>query len=146
MPKKILVIDDIESVRREIRSYINPPVSAQSMVLQIISKNSGETQPPRHLVDEAAQGGDGVNRARQALAQGEGYDLIIVDLAMPPGIDGIETIRQIRAFDASTQIIICTGNGFIPKDEICQANRGDMPLVFYKPEISGIKDVIAKLN
>lgn len=145
MPKKILVIDDIESVRKEIRNYINPPVSAQSMVLQIINKNKGEATPLRHHVDEAAQGDEGVEKARHALSQGKGYDLIIIDLAMPPGIDGVETIRHIRGFDDAAQIVICTGNGFIPQNDICEANRGDMPMVFYKPEISGIKDVIAKL-
>lgn len=143
--KRILVIDDIESVRKEIKSYINPPVSAQAMVLQLINKKADGAQAPRHLIDEACQGEEGVDKAKSAFDLGSGYDLIVVDLTMPPGINGVETIRRIRQFDMRSQIIVCTGNGNIPEDDIVNANGGVKPMVFFKPEISGLKEEVAKL-
>lgn len=47
-----------------------------------------------------------------ALVESEGFDLIILDLAMP-GIDGFETLKRIKAKQPDVQIIMLTGQGSI---------------------------------
>lgn len=42
------------------------------------------------------------------------YDAIVLDLAMP-GMDGIETMRQLLKIDDTLQIIILTGRGSVQK-------------------------------
>ncbi len=42
----------------------------------------------------------------------EGFDLIILDLAMP-GIDGLETLKRIKAKQPDAEIIMLTGQGSI---------------------------------
>lgn len=139
--KKILIIDDIDSVRRDIRNYINPPASAQDAVAQLIQKGA-LARRDRHQVDEAGQGQEGVNKVKDALDAGSPYDIAVVDMMMPPGINGVETIRRIRKFDKDIVIIICTGNGVVPDLDIIEANDGIAPPVFFKPEIAGIANVI----
>lgn len=51
----------------------------------------------------AASGAEGINLNAQ-----EDPDLIILDLRLP-GLDGIETLRQIRQADATVRVIILTG-------------------------------------
>lgn len=145
MPKNILIIDDIDTARREIRNYINPSASAQDMVAQLIDKGA-MARRQRHHIDEACQGEEGVQRARAAFDAGTPYDIIVVDMIMPPGIDGCETIRRIRTFDTNVFIIICTGFGMVADDKVIEANLGQPPLTFYKPEISGLTQVIGRLT
>ena len=58
-------------------------------------------------VDTATSGEDAVTKA-----EGEGFDLIILDLSMP-GIDGLETLKRIKAKQPEAEIIMLTGQGSI---------------------------------
>lgn len=53
-------------------------------------------------------------RGEEAVArvEGEGFDLIILDLAMP-GMDGLETLKRIKEKQPDAEIIILTGQGSI---------------------------------
>ena len=72
----------------------------------------GEQQPkverPTFDVDSAMQGRDGVERARQALAEGRPYSVAFVDMRMPPGWDGLETIEHLWAIDPEMQVVVCS--------------------------------------
>lgn len=46
-------------------------------------------------MESAYQGVEGVQLLRQALKKGEPYAVAFVDMQMPPGIDGIETITKL---------------------------------------------------
>jgi DNA-binding NtrC family response regulator len=56
-----------------------------------------------HLVEAVPSGDAAVQRARD-----EAFDLYILDLKMPPGIDGIEAMRLIRALRPDPAVIIIT--------------------------------------
>jgi len=58
-------------------------------------------------VDTAASG----EEALQAAAS-RSFDAILLDLAMP-GMDGIETLKRLRAADPDLQIILLTGNATV---------------------------------
>lgn len=58
-------------------------------------------------VSTATSGEDAV-----ANADKEGFDLIVLDLAMP-GIDGLETLKRIKAKQPDAEIIMLTGQGSI---------------------------------
>lgn len=81
MDKKILVIDDDPSVRGAFR---------------LILDEAG------YAVREAENGLQGIE-----MAKAERPDLIFLDLKMP-GIDGVETLRRLKAMDASLSIYIVT--------------------------------------
>ncbi|NLX19847.1 MAG: response regulator [Desulfobulbus sp.] len=55
-----------------------------------------------------------VTSGEQAIieAKEQEYDAIVVDLAMP-GIDGLETLRRIKADNPNAEIIMLTGHGSI---------------------------------
>lgn len=135
MSKKILIIDDIEAVRRDIRNYLCPPVSAEDMFAHLMSGQIVATEPV-YVIHEAEQGEEGVAWARQARNAGEPFDVIIVDMMMPPGIDGAETIRRIREFDSLVHIVVCTAfNEFTPT-QLTAVNGGVPPGFICKPIVS----------
>ena len=58
-------------------------------------------------------------------AQQQEYDAIIVDLSMP-GIDGLETLRRIKANNPNAEIIMLTGHGSVASGvEAMKLGAGD---------------------
>jgi len=41
------------------------------------------------------------------------FDVVILDIKMPGGIDGIETLREIKKLQPLTEVILLTGHGSI---------------------------------
>ncbi|MDE2138756.1 MAG: EAL domain-containing protein, partial [Gammaproteobacteria bacterium] len=72
----------------------------------------GEQRPtferPTFDVDSAMQGRDGVELAREALAEGRPYSVAFVDMRMPPGWDGLETIEHLWGIDPDIQVVVCS--------------------------------------
>ena len=130
--KRVLIIDDVSGVRKVLRAHLCPPVSPQVLMQQLISKGTLDVSP-RYLVDEADQGVRGVEMVREAQGFGYAFDVIFLDMLMPPGIDGIETMRRIRALDDQVHIIVCTALNAANNAELKEANGGTEPLLVRKP-------------
>ena len=60
-------------------------------------------------VDTADSGEKAIDLAKQKY-----YDAIIMDLAMP-GMDGIETLKQVLSDNPDQQVILLTGHATVPK-------------------------------
>ncbi len=54
------------------------------------------------------RGQEGLQKVRTAAAKNAPYAVAFVDVRMPPGWDGIETITRIWAEFPDLQIVICT--------------------------------------
>lgn len=130
--KKILLIDDIQSVRETLRSYLCPPASAADLMTQLIQSGTLDLSP-KFQIDEAGQGEEGVEKARKAFESGHPYDIAIIDMLMPPGIDGKETIRRIREFDTGLHIVVCTALSEASAEDLAPLNGGLSPTMIYKP-------------
>jgi len=118
-PIRVLIVDDEQPVRESYRKILmNPVVSAdrsdrlkmRAQVFQEAATAHAIATPPAtgfDLVDcdgaEAA-----VAAVRAALAQGQPFAVIFLDMRMPPGPDGLWAAEQIRALDALVEIVICT--------------------------------------
>ncbi|MEQ1618408.1 MAG: EAL domain-containing protein [Terricaulis sp.] len=55
------------------------------------------------------QGEDAVTAVEHALTSGMPFQVIFLDMRMPPGIDGKETARRIRVADPDVHIVVVTG-------------------------------------
>ena len=130
--KKILIVDDMQSVRTALRQYLCPPVGADVMLRQLLEKGTMDPTPAFDI-SEANQGELGVQMAREALESGRPYDIIFMDMMMPPGIAGDAAIRKIREFDIDVGIIVCTALTASTVQELTSANGGTTPIVISKP-------------
>lgn len=68
-----------------------------------------------------------VTSGEQAVAEAkqQDYDAIIVDLSMP-GIDGLETLKRIKADNPNAEIIMLTGHGSVQSGvEAMKLGAGD---------------------
>jgi len=85
-PIRVALVDDHRIVRRGLRSFL-------------------EAFPDISIVGESSSG-------EAVLEQVEGWlpDVIIMDLLMPGGMDGIETTRRVRSITPHTQIVVLTAH------------------------------------
>ena len=67
------------------------------------------------------QGLDGVRAVEQSISDGEPFSVAFIDMRMPPGIDGLETAKRIRAIDPHINIVIVTGYSDYHPHEIAQS-------------------------
>ena len=90
-PIRLALVDDHHVVRRGLRSYL----SAFDDIT---------------IVGEAATG-------EEILERIEGWlpDVVLMDMLMPGGIDGVETTRRVRAIAPNTQVVVLTAYGDEPR-------------------------------
>jgi PAS domain S-box-containing protein len=112
---RILVIDDTPSIHDDFRKILTPSTAendGRERVHSLASAIFGHTDPVpapvRFTVDSAMQGEEGLALVIDALAQNQPYAVAFVDMRIPPGWDGLETIRHLWATDPRLQIVICT--------------------------------------
>lgn len=107
---RILVIDDNPAIHQDYRKILI--ADGKALTSEAEAGLFGEQQPdtarPRFDMDSAMQGRDGVELARAALAEGRPYSVAFVDMRMPPGWDGLETVEQLWKIDPDVQVVICS--------------------------------------
>jgi CheY-like chemotaxis protein len=63
----------------------------------------------RFQVVACSQGYDAISLAAEAAREGRPFDVVILDVRMPPGIDGVEAGTRIRQLDPDVEIVFVTG-------------------------------------
>src|SRR5690606_32082969 len=76
------------------------------------------TSAPQFSVVACSQGRDAIDLAAAAAEEGRPFDVVILDVRMPPGIDGVEAGQQIRKLDPHVEIVFVTGYSDIARDEL----------------------------
>jgi two-component system, sensor histidine kinase and response regulator len=89
--------------------------------------------PAGFTMQSAYQGAESVELLRRALEKAEPYAVAFVDMQMPPGIDGIETITKLWELDADLQVVICTGHSDCRWNELTSLGNSDRLLILKKP-------------
>ncbi|VEB38731.1 regulatory protein (GGDEF and EAL domains) [Legionella sainthelensi] len=136
---KIIIIDDNSAIHRDFKKILTfeQPNSRLDQLNEILFDDNfkkPQTKFPTFRIDIASQGKEGVERIEEALAQGTPYALAFVDIRMPPGWDGIETIKHIWALDKDIQIVICTAySDYSWEETIEKLGMTDSLLILKKP-------------
>jgi signal transduction histidine kinase len=110
--RRILLIDDNPAIHEDFRKILAPDDSSASAIDDEAETLFGSSKPvsPGFVfkLDSALQGQEALAKVEQALASGEPHAMAFVDMRMPPGWDGLETIRRIWQVHASLEMVICT--------------------------------------
>jgi diguanylate cyclase (GGDEF)-like protein/PAS domain S-box-containing protein len=62
----------------------------------------------RFDMDSAFQGQEALEKLRTALGENRPYALAFIDMRMPPGWDGVETVEHLWRVDPRLQVVFCT--------------------------------------
>lgn len=83
-PITVLIVDDHKVVRKGVRAFL-------------------ETQSNLSVVGEASSGEEAVRLAEEYVP-----DVILMDLVMPGGVDGVEATRRVKQISPRTQVVVLT--------------------------------------
>jgi two-component system, NtrC family, sensor kinase len=112
MDPRVLVIDDNEAIHEDVRKILHFGQTGVTELSALEADLFDETPTTpswvQFQIDSAYQGQEGFELVKAALAEGRPYAVAFVDVRMPPGWDGIETIGHIWRADPDIQIVICT--------------------------------------
>lgn len=135
--RRILIIDDNANIHEDFRKILAPPQEADTLS-QARAALFGEvpTLPPqvRYELEFASQGREGFGLIQSAHRRGNPYAVAFVDMRMPPGWDGLETIEHIWYTDPDVQIVICSAYSDHPWDDVSRRiGNTDKLLILMKP-------------
>lgn len=134
---RLLVIDDNRAIHEDFRKILipNPALSAlESMEADLFGENIEIKERQCFTIDSAFQGKEGLELVRTAMNKSLPYALAFVDMRMPPGWDGIETIQHIWEEDPELQVVICSAYSDHSWSEIShRLGNSDRLLILKKP-------------
>ena len=85
-------------------------------------------------LDSAFQGEEGFDRVKQSLEEGRPYAMAFIDIRMPPGWDGVQTVRKIWEVDPEILIVICSAySDYSWEEMVSELGRNDRFLILKKP-------------
>lgn len=135
---KILVIDDNEEIHKDFEKILgNSRVAADLRSVEHELFGSAPVVPSAERRDcrivLASQGKDGFELFRNQY-QSDPFDVVFVDMRMPPGWDGLRTIKEIWAICPEQFIVLCSAYSDYSFDSL-RRELGDRPnfLILAKP-------------
>jgi CheY-like chemotaxis protein len=142
---RVLIADDDEHVLEAYREAFSEGESTQQM--RTLDELSAELfEPMEYEQDEAhfdvvacSQGDDAISLAKKAAEGGAPFDVVILDVRMPPGIDGVEAGSQIRELDPNVEIVFVTGYSDVPLEELQRRVPPPMKLHYFSKPLSFTK-------
>lgn len=145
IPLHIMIIDDNSSIHMDFIKVLtssNTRTQLDYFEQKLFDKpllNESENSDtdsflPKFIFNTASQGNEAIKKIKQDLEQGIHYALAFVDIRMPPGWDGITTIKQMWKVDPDIQIVICTAySDFSWGETVKELGMGDNYLILKKP-------------
>lgn len=142
---RILIADDDESILdcyrqafgdQEQTDYMK---ALDSLEAELFESSESASASPRFSVTACNQGRDAIDLAARAASEGRPFDVVILDVRMPPGIDGVEAGTQIRKLDPEVQIVFVTGYSDIPRDELERRVPPPVKLHYFNKPLSFIR-------
>ena len=136
--RRILIIDDNESIHEDFRKVLGgSPLDGHDELDVLESELLGvevDATLPAFDLECAHQGEEGVRLVAAALREGRPYAMAFVDMRMPPGWDGLQTIEELWKVDPNLQVVICSAHSDYQWTEVtARLNHSDKLLVLRKP-------------
>jgi PAS domain S-box-containing protein len=109
---RILVVDDNPAIHEDFRKILCASEETSRAYEEAEAAFFGDTLSAPAVscfdLDSAYQGEEAFEMVKRTDVEGNPYAVAFVDVRMPPGWDGIETIAQVWKVDPHIQIVICT--------------------------------------
>jgi CheY-like chemotaxis protein len=134
---RILVIDDNRATHDDYRKILtrfpDVPDSGKDEAA-LFGDTAAKFQSPIFEISSAYQGLEGLDLIEKSLREKRPYALAFVDVRMPPGWDGIETISKIWEMFSELEVVICTAySDYSWEEMVKKLGRSDRMIVLKKP-------------
>ncbi|MGF1626788.1 MAG: ATP-binding protein [Alphaproteobacteria bacterium] len=142
--RRLLVADDEEAILAAYRRIFQASQSgttadsAASLEAELFGKAPAKAEASIELVT-CRQGDEAIEAVRRGLAEGRPIPVAYLDVRMPPGPNGIETARAIRALDPNIHIAIITGYSDMAPERIAELVQPADRLFYFEKPFRGIE-------
>jgi C4-dicarboxylate-specific signal transduction histidine kinase len=135
---RILIVDDNAAIHDDFRKVLtSEQVTERALrdtAARIFQRPASTRDDVRFDLTCTRRGQDGLELLRSSMKGAEPFALAFVDVRMPDGWNGIETIQRFWRIDPSLQVVICTAYSDFSWREIRERlGRSDRLLILKKP-------------
>lgn len=138
---RILLVDDNQAIHQDFVKILGTGTgsadSAMSDARAGFFGDAEESTPddsPSFELQSAYQGEEAYELVKQAIAEERPYAMAFVDVRMPPGWDGVQTIKKLWEVDPQLQVVICTAFADYSWDDMKdELGTSDRLLILKKP-------------
>ena len=136
--RRILIVDDTHSIHQDFAKIllVENNSTLEDMEAMLFGQGLNPTNPHSidFQLDSAFQGAQALEKVKQALKEQRPYALAFVDVRMPPGWDGIQTIEYLWQVDPDLQVVICTAySDYSWQETFARLGNNDKLLILKKP-------------
>lgn len=134
--RRILIVDDTASIHQDFRKILCADANGEPSLENLEETLFGTAPKVRQAfkLDSAYQGEEALELVNRALAANAPYALVFIDMRMPPGWDGLQTIEQLWNVDPNLQIALCTAYSDYSFEAIeARLKYNDQLLILKKP-------------
>ena len=135
--RRILIIDDDTRIHEDFRKILGEkdnPTEYDELEAKLFSEESSHKESIVYELDSAYQGEEGYEKVLVANKENRPYAMAFVDMRMPPGWDGLETIKRIWVVDSQIQLVICTAYSDYSWNEVLyHLGASDRLIILKKP-------------
>ncbi len=135
---RILIVDDNPAIHEDFRKILAAPESDSTLdeceAMLLGPETTAVARATRFELVSAEQGEEALRQVRAAAASDRPFSLAFIDMRMPPGWDGLETIEQLWRVDPNIQIVICSAySDYSWSDLRARLGTSDSLLILKKP-------------
>ena len=138
---RVLIVDDNEGIHHDFRTLLQPSRGLDeldALAAEIFGEPQAEEakapELPSYRCDSVFQGVAALENVKDSVANGEAYALAFIDIRMPPGWDGVETILHLWEIDPNIQMVLCSAYSDYSWEEIVRKlGVSDKLLLLRKP-------------
>lgn len=135
---RILIVDDNPDIHDDFRKILRvsrvEEDTLDRMTREIFGRSARAVPRWDFALDSAYQGAEAVARVEAALSGGQPYSVVFLDVRMPPGWDGLETLEAIWRVDPRVHVVLCTAYADHAWEEIiARVGESDRLLILKKP-------------
>lgn len=137
---RILIVDDNAAIHMDFRKLLSSSDEGDltQAELDLFGETSaalpGSTAATEYQIDSAYQGQEALALVEKAMEEGCPYRMAFVDIRMPPGWDGIDTIERLWKVDPQLEVVICSAySDYSWRQIVSRLGRTDQFLILRKP-------------
>jgi two-component system NtrC family sensor kinase len=140
---RILVVDDNPAIHEDFRKVLGGGREEQAELMNAEAALFGDAvsavASANFEIDSAFQGQEALAKVQESLKRGRPYALAFIDVRMPPGWDGIETIVRIWEIYPELQVVICTAHSDYSWEEMIRKLGSSDNLVILKKPFDNVE-------
>ena len=134
--RRILVVDDMQPIHDDFRKILGRPVIGSDLEEDeaILFGASPRSASLQFEIDSAYQGAEAVSMVQASVRADLPYAVAFIDMRMPPGCDGVETVERLWKDDPALQVVLCTAySDYSWQEVLTRLDVRDRLLILKKP-------------